>query len=263
VRLLSALIAAGFLAATLSGQAPLYTAAGLVNSADNQSGALSPNAIATLYGQNLAWGTKALTANDIGGGVLPLVLPNTGVTITVGGITANPLYVSPTQINFLVPVCLLPGTVNVQVVVDGWAGPSVLVQLAAASPALFQLDQQTAVATSANGTVLTGAAPAHPGDLVILYATGLGQTKPALVYRQLPTTAAPLARLTDFSIQLDGVPVDPSSIAYAGVAPGFAGLYQINVTLPAGTGTNPEIRIALGDAVSAAGIHLPVAAAGS
>jgi len=258
-----AVVAFCSLAAWSAAQAPTYSGAGLVNSADNQIGALAPNTIATLYGQNLAWGTRALTASDIGGGILPTVLPNTGVFVTVGGVMATPYYVSPTQINFLVPICLLTGTVNLQVVVDGWAGPAIPVQLNAAAPALFQMDSQTAVATSATGAVLTSSAPAHPGDLVVLYATGLGQTDPTAVYRQLPKTAAPLARLADFSILLDGVPVDRSLIAYAGIAPGFAGLYQINVTLPAGTGPSPEIRIGLGDALSPAGIHLPVTAPGS
>jgi uncharacterized protein (TIGR03437 family) len=64
--------------------------------------------------------------------------------------------------------------------------------------------------------------------------------------------------LSDFQVLLDGNPVDPGNIAYAGIAPGFSGLYQINVALPATTGSNPEIRIAIGPAVSLAGLHIPV-----
>ena len=58
----------------------------------------------------------------------------------------------------------------------------------------------------------------------------------------------------------DGIPVDSRAIAYAGIAPGFAGLYQINLTIPASSGSNPEIRLAIGDAVSLSGLHIPVSA---
>jgi uncharacterized protein (TIGR03437 family) len=64
--------------------------------------------------------------------------------------------------------------------------------------------------------------------------------------------------LTGFYVLLDGNVVDPSAIAYAGIAPGFAGLYQINLILPASTGSNPEIRIGIGDAIAKSGLHIPV-----
>jgi uncharacterized protein (TIGR03437 family) len=64
--------------------------------------------------------------------------------------------------------------------------------------------------------------------------------------------------LSDLQVLLDGTAVDLSLILYAGVAPNFAGLYQINLTLPDSTGANPEIRIAVGTALGIAGLHLPV-----
>jgi uncharacterized protein (TIGR03437 family) len=229
-----------------------------VNSADNQSGWLAPNAIATLYGKNLAYGTKTLTASDIRGGVLPTVLPNTGVRVLVNGLPANPYYVSPTQINFLVPPNLLPGPSTVQVVIDGLAGPQVPVTLGSASPALFQLDQQNIIATRLDGSLITPAASAKPGDVVVLYATGLGAIVPPIGYGEVPLAAASLKMLSDLQVLLDGTAVDLSLILYAGVAPNFAGLYQINLTLPDSTGANPEIRIAVGTALGIAGLHLPV-----
>ena len=44
-------------------EAPVYSVASIVNAADNQSATLSPNTLATIYGQNLAYGTQSLTAN--------------------------------------------------------------------------------------------------------------------------------------------------------------------------------------------------------
>jgi len=238
--------------------APVYSSSSIVNAADNLVETLAPNTIATLYGKNLAYATASLTSSEVNGGTLPTVLPGTGVHVVVGGLLANLYYVSPTQINFLVPLNLLPGTINVQVVIDGLAGPSIPLQLGPAAPALFQLDSQHAVATRPDGSVITSVAPAKPGDIVILYATGLGQTNPPLAYDELPMSAAPLADAASFRLTLDGVAVDSHAILYAGIAPGFAGLYQINVTLPASTGANPEIRIGTGAALSMPGLQLAV-----
>lgn len=253
-----AFIAALSFVSILPAAAPVYSADSLVNSADNQPGRLAPNTIATLYGKYLAYNTATLSAADIRGGVLPTVLPSTGVRVLVNGLPGNPYYVSPTQINFLVPPNLLPGPSIFQLIIDGLAGPPISVTLTAAAPALFQLDQQTIIATRADWSLITSAAPAKPGDLLVLYATGLGQTVPPVGYGELPNAAASLVMLADFQVLLDGNPVDSSGIAYAGLAPGFAGLYQINFTLPPGTGSNPEIRIAIGDGISIAGLHIPV-----
>ncbi|HTR39616.1 MAG TPA: IPT/TIG domain-containing protein [Bryobacteraceae bacterium] len=239
-------------------EAPVYTAASIVNSADNQSGALAPNTIGTVYGKNLAYTTRALTASDIQGGILPTALGLSDVQVLIGGLLANLYYVSPTQVNFLVPSILLPGPVNVQLVVDSLAGPAIPIQLAAAAPGLFQLDLVNAVATRPDGTVVTPDDPAKPGDVVVLYATGLGQVVPPVGYGEVPTAAAPLSRMADLRLLLDGVAVDPSAVLYAGVCPNFAGLYQINLRLPASTGANPELRVALGDAINIAGVKLPV-----
>ena len=150
------------------------------------------------------------------------------------------------------------GAAVVQVTIDGLAGPAIALTLAAAAPGLFQLDLQNAVATEVDGTVLTPASPARPGDIVILYATGLGAVTPPAIYGQLPAAAAPLIAGANLSILLDGVAVPPGAIDYAGVAPGFAGLYQINLTLPSSTGSNPEIRLQIDGATSIPGVHLPV-----
>src|SRR5207302_7358154 len=89
-------------------EAPSYSGSSIVNSADNQPGPLAPNAIATIYGTGLAFVTRAINAQDIRGGLLPTILPGTGVQVLVGGLLASIYFVSPTQINFLVPSNLLP-----------------------------------------------------------------------------------------------------------------------------------------------------------
>ena len=113
---------------------PDYSAAGIVNAADNQTHSLAPNTIASLYGVRLSYVTAAITANDIRGGLLPTVLPGTGVQVLVRYIPAAIYYVSPTQINFLVPADLLPGPATLQVVLDAHTGPAVKIQIGSASP---------------------------------------------------------------------------------------------------------------------------------
>ena len=242
----------------LASDGPTYTADSIVNAADNQPGGLAPNAIGTIYGTGLSFTTRAISADDIKEGTLPTVLPGTGVRVSVGGILANIYYVSPGQINFLVPAMLTAGPSYVQVFLDARAGPQISVPMAPVSPALFQLDAHNAVAARLDGTVVTPDNPAHPGDIVILFANALGQTVPPAVYSMIAPAAAALKDMLDFQLVLDGTPVDPALVFYAGAAPGFAGLYQINCQLPASTGPNPEIRISAEGQLSKPGVMLPV-----
>jgi uncharacterized protein (TIGR03437 family) len=115
--------------------------------------------------------------------------------------------------------------------------------LADYSPALFQLDPEFVVATRPDGSVVTRDTPARPSEIIILYATGLGLTRPRVPAGQIPTTAAVLDKLNQFRVEIGGRLLDSTAVLYAGVAPGFAGLYQINLIIPQGIGKNPEIRI--------------------
>lgn len=238
--------------------APFYSGASTVNAADNQSGAFAPNTIATIYGTNLAYSTAALSADEVHGGTIPWVLPGTGVTVLVGSIPAGIYYVSPTQINFLIPSILGPGPSDVLVAIDGLHGPDIPIQISATAPAFFQLNAQDVVATQPDGTVITPQNPAKPGDYVVLYATGLGAVVPPLDDREVPESAQWIQDLTDLKVTLEGAQLDASDILYAGVCPGYAGLYQINLHLPATVGANPAIRVTLTDGSSPAGLILPV-----
>ena len=238
--------------------APYYDASSMVNAADNQSGQLAANTIGTIYGTNLAYATAAITLNDIQNGLLPIVLGDDETQVFIGGNAADLYYVSPTQINFLVPPNMLAVPVSVYVTVDSLRGPVIQLTLGSAAPGLFQLDADNAIATLPDGSVLTPSSPAKPGDVVILWATGLGQTDPMPIYGELPTAAAPLVVGANLSILLDGKAITAGAISYAGIAPGFAGLYQIDFTLPKSTGANPEIRVQVESAISVPKVYLPV-----
>ncbi len=241
----------------LNGPTPCYTAAGIVNSADYQAGELSTGAIGSIFGTGLAYTTRGLLAGDIAAGTIPTVLPGTGVHVLVDNIPAGIFYVSPKQINFQIPNNLRPGVWTVQVVLDANAGPQAIVTGKQAAPGLYQRTQTVVIATRPDGSLYEPDSPAHPGDWVILYATGLGQTSPQLDPLEIPNQPWQIAEPTDLQVFLNNMQVDPSNIAYAGVAPGFAGLYQINVKLPAVIPANPEIQVSLAGSTSIAGVMLP------
>ena len=238
--------------------APLYVPSSIANAANSLAAPLAPNTIATLYGKNLAAATRGLTPDDLVGGDLPTGLGGTGVRVSVGGIAAQLYFVSPQQINFLVPPRLKAAPQEVIVTFEGRQGPTVMVNLADVSPALFQLDPEYAVATRADGTLVDRQHRARAGDVIILYANGLGWTMPRFSSGQVARTAAPLEQLADFKVSLNGAVVNRNRILYAGIAPNFVGLYQINLQLPPDLPADPEIRIGFGDTLSPAGIHLAV-----
>ena len=226
-----------------------------MNGANFLPGPLAPNMAASLFGTRLSWDTKAIGLDDITGGEMPIQLA--GVHVVVAGYAAHVYYVSPNQINFLVPSYLRPGVVDVWVARDGMAGNVVEVTLAPAAPALFQTLDAHPLATHLNGSLITAGAPAAPGEIVVLYATGLGCINSGDNDGTLPSGPEWLCDMDQFSVQLAGSTVDHKLILYAGVAPGYAGLYQINLRLPQQLPHNPELRIAVGEAVSAAGVILP------
>lgn len=237
--------------------APVYSTASVVHAATNQQ-ELAPNTFGTIYGKGLAYTTRSLTPADLLGSFLPPYLLGTGVTVVIDGLAAPVFYVSPEQINFLVPNIVLPEReAKLRVSLDGVTGPEVNIRLRTAAPGLFLRDPETVVAVRLDGSVLTASDPAREGEDIVLFATGLGPLLPEPQYMELVRTAASLARRNDFRLLLNGAPVDNKWLRYVGAAPGFAGLYQINLHLPDGLAGSPEIRIAMGDAISPAGIRLP------
>ena len=238
--------------------APSYSAASIVNSASNLLGPVAPNTLVTIYGENLAYTTKAISADDIKSGHLPTKLPGTGVQVLLGGIPAGLYYVSPTQINLQIPSNMIPEKLKLRLTLDGVAGPMVNITLTETAPALFQLNSNTVIATKADWSLITEENPGHPGDVIVLFATGLGQTEPNPQYAEIPMSAALIRQFSELRILFNGEVVEGTTVYYAGIAPGFAGLYQVNMRLPDSVPPNPEIRILVGDHISPTGIYLPV-----
>lgn len=241
-------------------QSPSYTSASIVNSSNYSPGPFAPGSLVSIFGTSLSFSTAGLTTADTEGNLLPFDLAY--VIVTIANQPAPLLYVSPTQINAMVPTNLTPGNVTLQVNRQGTVGPPVTIALTAAAPALFLSPDNFALAQDYNAkyALATAAAPAKPGDLLVLYATGLGGTQPLPATGEIPQTAGLINGFAAGALQLliNGKALDSSTIPYAGLTPGFAGLYQINFYLPGNCPVNPQIQIQMGALMTPANAMLAV-----
>jgi uncharacterized protein (TIGR03437 family) len=197
------------------------------------------------------------------GDQLPIKIVNAGAQIMFGGTAARLSFVSPQQINFLVPASRSAGNTTLAVVRDGLFGPTIPVTVADVAPGLFQ-NAGLAAASHADGTLVTPGSPAQAGEIVVLYGSGLGKTAIPLDFqdegRLVPLTAdlnaIRIARFQELSVTVNDTPLDTSQIFWAGLTPGLAGVYQVNLKLPDVIDANPEIRLFVGDQASPPGVKL-------
>ncbi len=234
--------------------APTYSASSIANSAAAIANFYAPDTFISIYGENLSTVTQALSPADISAGMLPTVLG--GVHVLINAIPADIWYVSPTLVNALVPSLLVAGTATLQVISNGIAGPAIQINLNATAPALFQTDASTVLATHLDGSLVSASSPANPGEWVVLWCTGMGPTIPAAIPNEIAQIAAPLAAPVE--VLLNGTAVGDSNINFAGAVIGSAGLFQINLLLPADVAPNPEVQIATPDQISPAQRYLMV-----
>jgi uncharacterized protein (TIGR03437 family) len=230
------------LSATVPANPPaISTTNGILNAASNQPGSgIVPNSYVTIKGTNLASITDTWNSSIVGG-QLPTSLD--GVTVTFSGAPGYISYISPTQINVLVPQIDL-GSASVSVTNNGslGQGSSQTVGVSQYGPAFFVFGGSTqAIATrqdysyaAKSGTIagLT-TTPAKPGDVLILWGTGFGPTSPAT----LPGSVTPSDRAysTSFPVTVTINNV-PATVYGAALAPGLAGLYQVAIQVPPALG---------------------------
>ena len=158
------------------------------------------------------------------------------VQVSVGGTPAPLLYVSPSQINFQVPgETQVGGLEEIQVsrVSTGQVLASWLFQIDSESPGLFTVDGSGSgqlAALNQDGSVNNGANPAKAGSIVTLYGTGQGAIS------AMPLDGQPIEGLVETSqtpqVFINSSFVPPGHVEFSGLAPGFAGLWQINVKVP-------------------------------
>jgi uncharacterized protein (TIGR03437 family) len=228
-----------------------------VNGASFQPG-IAPSTWATIQGENLA-STTATWDSSIVNGNLPTALA--GVSVTFGSRPAYVQYVSPTQINLVVPDVPAGGA---QVTVkNGTLSGFTTTNAKIYSPAFFPWPNNQPVAThtdftyaAKNGT-FTGATTvaAKPGEVIILWGTGFGPTTPVPpVGKETPATEIYYGALP--VIQLNNTPV---TVLSSVLAPGWAALFQIAIRIPANIADGDwPIQATVGGETSPTGVVLAV-----
>ena len=186
---------------------------------------VSPGQIVTIFGEELAPAAGSATG-------FPLPQNLQGVTVTVGGVAAPQFYVSPTQINFQVPFGVALGGTSI-IVTRGSASVGRPVFVISANPGIFTAAgdgyNSPFVVHTSDYTQVTPQNPAHAGEYLAIFCTGLGAVNGSV----RAGDAAPAATIQQgFEVVVDSRLVD--SAPYAGLAPDFAGLYQVNFQVYAG-----------------------------
>lgn len=221
---------------------PAISLAGATNAASYTS-TVSPGEIVSIFGKDMA-------VTPAASGAPPLPLQLSDLKVTVNGVAAPLYYVSPLQINAQIPFETALGTADVQV--NSSAGSAHLnVPVAAAAPAIFTVNSlgtgAGAIEHGVSLQLVTDSNPATAGEIVAVYCTGLGAVSPPAATGNAPSLPPPQTVLP-VTASVGGA---PATVTYAGLAPGFAGLYQVNLQIPAGTPAGAQtLAISTGGAMS-------------
>jgi len=232
-----------------SGNRP--TISSVVNGASFQTG-IESGSWSTIFGTNLSTTTRIWnTDTEIINGMLPTSLD--GVSVMVNNKPAAIYFISPAQINFQAPDDSSLGPVSVTVTNSNGTSDSAVAQLQRDAPGFFMFDPQgrkyvAALVANSDGTAtflgppgLFGTSvtsrPAKAGEILELYGTGFGPTNPAVPSLQVFSGAAP--DIDKVSITIGGI---MAQVQFAGIT--GAGLYQLNVVVPATVSTGDQKIVA-------------------
>jgi uncharacterized protein (TIGR03437 family) len=219
---------------------PLVFRDGWVNAASfDRYKPLAPGMIFSLFGSNLAEG-KNLAAQ------IPLPRSLGNIKATLGGYEVPLFYADSGQVNAQVPFELTPGVATLVVTGKDAAGAPGSVTIVSAQPGVFTVSQsgtgQGVVLDGLNNLVDSSHA-VKAGEVVVIYATGLGATNPPVATGQSAPAVPPLALVTTpVKVTIGGV---EAAVEFAGLAPGFVGLYQVNARVPAGAPTGNAVPLVL------------------
>lgn len=224
--------------------ATVVTPGGIVNAASLISTApIGPGEFISIFGSNLAPSTTLSPS-------YPYATSLAGTQVLLGGQPIPLEFVSPGQINALVPYGIpVNGLQELTVEQNGVYSFAETVVVATANPAVFTQSQSgqgagVIVVVKADGTQFETSAtqPASTGDALVIYCSGLGPVNPPVA----DGAAAPLSTLSQtvnpVTVTIGG---QSAQVLFAGLAPGFAGLYQVNAVVPPGVTAGANVPVIL------------------
>jgi uncharacterized protein (TIGR03437 family) len=237
-----------------TGSAVFLSPVGVVNAASSApfTAGIAPGELITLYGANLASSTTVAST-------LPFPTTLGGVQVLINNVAAPVYVVSPGQISAIVPYSITTPIAQIQVVNNGTKSNAVTSYVNQSAPGVFTNPTGGlgyAAALHANYSPVTTKSPAVVGETISVYVTGLGGVFPSVPDGTAGPSSTLSTAVATIQVYVNGV---QATTSYVGLAPGLAGLYQINFTIPSGvTAGNAALDISGPDAyASEAG--LPVA----
>ncbi|MGA3202293.1 MAG: hypothetical protein ABSF12_07325 [Bryobacteraceae bacterium] len=225
-----------------TGESVYLNPTGVLNNSSNApfTSGVAPGEILALYGTNLAPSgvVSATTAQVLS--QLPTQL--NGVSVLIDGLAAPLYYVSPGQIAAIVPYDVSTFSVaTIQVKNNGVLSNLVSEPVDglqyAATPGVSTYQGSNgasyAAAEHLDGSIVTEDSPAQPGETIAVYLTGLGAVFPTIA-DGVPGPSGGDITVDTISVDIGGI---TATVGYSGLS-GFAGLNQLNVTIPT-TGVSP------------------------
>jgi uncharacterized protein (TIGR03437 family) len=208
--------------------APAIGVGGIINAVgDLSAGVAAPGSIISIFGTNLSAVTSEAGGLESNG--LPISL--NGTEVRIAGRQAPLYFVSPLQINAQVPFETPTGSAQVFVVRPGdvFSAPYSLA-VTPSAPGIFVAGGSAIVTRNTDFSLITANNPARVGDTLVIFCTGLGVTTPP-VGTGFFTPLSPFALVSGVTATIGNQNAPVISTA---LSPGFVGLYQVAVTMPAG-----------------------------
>ncbi len=221
--------------------APLFSSGSVTNAASFLSGAVAPGEIVSIFGSNLGPDQGVLGGLDQSGRVVSLL---GGVTVTFNGLPAPLFFASAGQLNVQVPMELAGAASALVVIQRGQAvSTPTVVTFRTARPGLFTMPAtSTAVVVNQDGSLNSASNPAPRGSFITLFGTGQGPVDPALATGELAGGTQLSHVVSPVSVTIGG---QPTTVSFAGMAPGFSGLLQVNAVVPAGASGGSQTPVEL------------------
>ena len=206
---------------SLAPQTATFTTNAVLNAA-TFAGGIAPGGLFSIFGAGL-FGSSADT------------------TVKFGAENATLILKSPFQLNGQAPADLAPGSYTVTIQ-SAWGSATQPISVSQTAPGIFVVSQESGAATgnrtvgaviNQDGTLNDLGTPANRGDVLTVYCTGLGSVQPQ---GSLYVTVNPVTAVLN-SAELP--------VQFAGLTPGFIGLYQVNVPIPGGSTPGTSLSLAI------------------
>ena len=229
---------------------PVISLAGIVNGGSfntSASGGVTPGALVSIFGLDMA-------DNPVLAGSVPLPRSLGGSIAQINNLNAPLVFSSPLQLNIQIPWELEQVT-NAPFTITRTAGPLISSTLSltvlSSNPGIFTTNQsgsgQGAIqiantsSLAAPSGAFPGSRPASRGEFISIFCTGLGPVN------NTPATGAPAPDASSTLIGPVTVTIDglPATVSFAGLAPGFVGLYQVNAQVPANATVGSAVTVKL------------------